>query len=273
VTRIDSHIHLFENGYGGDRPAGAELAGYQLLRRRHGIDKALVVGFEGDARFAGNNGYVLNLAKDQNWIFPLCYVDLANASPHSPDEFVAAGAAGFSLYLGSDATVAGRVQAEVWNAIDRHGLLVSVNAAPAALAGFGAVLEQLPASAVLISHLGLPGPAPVNRADDSRAQSQVSARMSALVQLAQYPQVSVKLSGLYAIDAGFPHALAQADVHAALEAFGVDRLVWGSDYSPGMDAVTAEELFAIPDWITSQLNAEELEKVAGGTLQRILDER
>ena len=272
MTRIDSHIHLFEHGYAGDRQAGAELADYQLLRKRHGIDKALVVGFEGDARFSGNSGYVLNLARDHDWILPLSPLDLANASADSVDEVVAAGAAGFSLYLGADPTLAGQAPAEVWRAIDRHGSVLSVNAAPAALAGFGAVLEQLPGSAVLISHLGLPGPAPVNRADGIRPQSQAPTRMSALTELARYPRVSVKLSGLYAIDPEFPHALAEADVHAALEAFGAARLVWGSDYSPGLDTVTADELFAIPDWITSQLSADELEKVIGDTLQRILEE-
>ncbi|RZT60641.1 putative TIM-barrel fold metal-dependent hydrolase [Microcella alkaliphila] len=271
MSLIDSHIHLFERGYADNRPAGAELEDYQSLRKRYGIDKALVVGFEGDSRFRGNSAYVLNLARDHDWIVPLSFIDPTNASARSVDEAVAAGAAGFSLYLGSDAALAEQVQADVWRAIDKHGSILSVNATPAALAGFGPVIERLGRSEVLISHLGLPGLAAIECSSADSLAPWTPKRLAALTELAKYPQVSVKLTGLYAIDPEFPHRQAEADVRVAMEAFGISRLVWGSDYSPGLGTVTVDQLFSVPDWLSKQLSADEVDDLTGKTMQRILE--
>ena len=50
---LDAHIHLFEQGWGGKGPADADLTAYLELRRRYGIDRALVVGYEGEVSYAG----------------------------------------------------------------------------------------------------------------------------------------------------------------------------------------------------------------------------
>lgn len=260
--RVDAHIHLFEHGYSGRLAAGEELAAYERLRIEHSIDRALVVGYEGDARFAGNNAYIGRLAATRDWIVPLHYLDPIIARAETVEKALAAGFAGFSLYLGADPAAAHRIPAEVWHAIGRHGALLSVNASPPALGGLAAVAEQSAGGVVLISHLGLPGPGDAGRS-----------RMAELVALARHPHVLVKLSALYAVDPVFPHLGARTVVRAALDAFGSGRLVWGSDFAPGLDTVTADELFAVPDWVVSELGGEELLRLTGATLHQVLGGR
>lgn len=255
MSRFDAHIHLFERGFSGERAPGAELADYLAARERHDIGDALVVGYEGDARFAGNNDYILRLAGEHEWIVPLAFLDAASATPDAVGRALDAGAAGFSMYLGTDGSLAEVVPLEVWRAIDEAGVLLSLNAGPGALSAFAEVAGELGATTVLISHLGLPGPgAPANEP---------------LTRLAAHPDVLVKLSGLYAIDPVFPHAAAAAHVEAVLGAFGAGRVVWGSDFSPGLDVVSEPELFAVPGWATALLTETEFADVLGGTLRRI----
>lgn len=260
MTRFDAHIHLFEHGYSGERPPCAELADYLAARERHGIGRALVVGYEGDARFAGNNAYVLGLAGRHEWIVPLTFLDATRTTAETVEHAIDAGAAGFSMYLGADRSLVDRVPVEVWRAIDGTAGLLSLNAGPGALSAFADVAPGLAETTVLISHLGLPGPAPVPAItpDDP------------LDRLAAFPNVLVKLSGLYAIDPAFPHSAATAHVESVLRAFGADRLVWGSDFSPGLDVVREPELFALPGWVTAMFSEADLADVLGGTLHRIV---
>ena len=63
----DAHLHLFRNGYAGlTGPSGVhrdELGLYEALRKRHRIDAGLVVGYEGDPRYRGNNDDVARWAR------------------------------------------------------------------------------------------------------------------------------------------------------------------------------------------------------------------
>ena len=60
-------MHLFADGYVGVRgssPAGGdELAAYDAFRQQHGIERALLLGYEGEPPYRGNNAHVLALAR------------------------------------------------------------------------------------------------------------------------------------------------------------------------------------------------------------------
>ena len=77
----DAHTHLFHSGYSGryGRPSsgGDDVDIYQSLMREHRIGLALLVGYEGDSRYRGNNAYLANLAGDHKWIAPLAYTPVA----------------------------------------------------------------------------------------------------------------------------------------------------------------------------------------------------
>lgn len=273
-TRADSHLHLFEHGFRLEQPdvspipAGqhTELAAYEIARERNGIGIGLVVGYEGQPRFAGNNAYILDLATRQEWIKPLAYLDVVRPpSADSIRRLLSEGFAGFSLYL--DPTAPGLLDwdTEQLHAIGQPGVILSVNAGQQALQRSLAGLATLEQPTVILSHLGSPGPTL------SGASSALTAtELQPLLQLAAQPNVTVKLSGLYDIDPVFPHEGAASVVRAVLKAFGTDRLVWGSDFSPVLDFVSPDQLFALPQWVENMLTPAERDAVLGGTLQRLV---
>ncbi len=64
VEANDSHIHLFAEPYWGQGETEESL--YGRIRAAHGIGSALVVGFEGEQRFLGNNRHILGLARRED---------------------------------------------------------------------------------------------------------------------------------------------------------------------------------------------------------------
>ena len=74
--RADAHIHLFDGGYHtsfAGRP-GVEIdeaALYCSFAEEHGIEKALIVGFEGGSWCAENNRFIESVARDLEWAVPL----------------------------------------------------------------------------------------------------------------------------------------------------------------------------------------------------------
>ena len=56
-----------------------------------------------------------------------------------------------------------------------------------------------------------------------------------MLTLAEFPNVAVKISGLYAIDPTPPHITAQPFIDLVFERFGSPNLHWGSDFSAALD--------------------------------------
>lgn len=260
----DGHVHLFENGFRGElgvSPCGGpEVTAYERLRLRHGISVALVVGFEGEPHYAGNNEYLLRLVRDHDWIRPVVY----RAPGDGRDTFgdMANGAVGASCY---PAKCAGpefvpwlkRLVAE----LDDAGAILSLNAAPVHYPDVLAALGHTESVNVLLSHLGLP-------AAERDARSAAAWR-----QLLELPNVSVKISGLYAVEAPrhcYPHEAAQRLVVELVDLVGPQRLVWGSDFAPALDYVSfvqTTDVLAI-----TALEQPDREAVLGANLIRMLKE-
>lgn len=260
--RADAHIHLFRDGFLAD--SRDEVALYEELRAAAGVGDALVVGYEGDARFAGNNADILALSHRLDWVHPTAYVDVS--TPPSADrlrQLRDSGFVGWSAYLPESGPTLSDWSADRLVAL--AGGILSVNAAPAALARAAPAIAALGDTAVLVSHVGLPG-AGARGADRTAARE----RLAPLLALADQPQVSVKLSGLYAIDPQYPHHGAAEAVRAVLEAFGPHRIAWGSDFSPATSEVAPAEAMRLPDWISEGLSRDEAAAILGGTLLRHL---
>jgi predicted TIM-barrel fold metal-dependent hydrolase len=272
MPRADAHLHLFAGGYPGRygrSPAGGdELSVYRTLRGEHDIDRALVIGYEGAAEFAGNNAHLARLAAAHDWIAPLAYVEPTGADV---GRLRAAGFAGVAAYLPDPASAdafAGWV-ATAAGALNDAAAVVSLNAPPEAAGRLGRALAALDGCAVLFSHLGLPGrhataPTPQDAAD----------RLAPLTDLARLPHVGVKVSGLYAVSdpaEAYPHDAARPYVELLLDRFGARRLYWGSDFSPSLDHVSfAQTLHPVG---LDGLSAAEAADVYGGNLRRALDRR
>ena len=105
----------------GASPAGgSELVVYERIRAHYGIERALVVGYEGDKSYRSNNDTILSLAANRSWMAPLAYLPVSPPpSPQSLREFFGRGAVGYALYL------ADRTEARAFRRVARHDLLSS----------------------------------------------------------------------------------------------------------------------------------------------------
>lgn len=273
MVLADAHIHLFRTGYAGRygrSPAGAdELTVYASLRAEHDIAAALVVGFEGRPEYAGNNDYLRELAAGHPWIIPLAYVEARE--PVLPDRIRAlagAGFAGLSIYAMDRAAgdaIAGW-PAETIRAIDEFGGILSVNATPEAVAVASPTFAALSSCPVLFSHLGLPG-----RHASTPTLEAARAGLAPLLALAGQEHIGVKYSGLYAISDpahAYPHHAAEPFIRLLLEHFGVERLYWGSDFSPALDHVSFAQSLDVDQF--GLLSDDELALVRGGNLSHLL---
>jgi len=242
---VDSHLHLFRDGYGHfaaqPSPLGdqSDIGAYERLREQHGIGAGLVVCYEAEGIDPSNNAYVRVLAASRPWIHSVAYLSPSSA----PDaeglaNLIAAGHSGIALYLPDEASAQALYgwPSESWRVLSDANAIVSLNARPEATRYLGQLVRQADNCQFLFSHLGLPG-----RHETLPSSKQAAERLSPLLNLATSTNVAVKISGLYAVDPVVPHVTAQPFIELLLEHFEVSNLHWGSDFSPALDYVSFTE--------------------------------
>lgn len=100
-----------------------------------------------------------------------------------------------------------------------RGSVVCILAEPDQLESVRAAAESAPSVAVVVDHLGRPDRA----ADPWDAVARLGA-------LAATPNVYVKVSALPVIGGGWPSAYLGEAIGATVDAFGPERVLWGSDH-------------------------------------------
>ena len=116
---------------------------------------------------------------------------------------------------------------------------------------------------LVLDHLGLPTPPGMDPGPEPFAA------LAELLALAELPNVAVKCSGSAALShVPYPFADLWPHLHSLLEAFGTERVMWGSD------ATRVASLHTYRDAVnqfteTDELNAGEKEELLGGTVRRL----
>ncbi|MDE2890767.1 MAG: amidohydrolase family protein [Gemmatimonadota bacterium] len=275
--RADAHIHLFEGGYQDSfmkrlgRPVD-EAVVYASLAKDHGVKAALIVGYADVPWAAENTRFLKQMVAEYDWVYPAAYFD--PSEPPTTDELAelqVAGFVGVSFYIFGpervDALLA--ISDEVWQWLVSRRWLVSVNSKGDDWNAWQKVLGRHPELRLALSHLGLP---PRQAAAPSARQARTA--MASVLALAEFPQSRVKLSGFYALtDPGhdFPHRAAWPYVEALVDAYGVERLLWASDYSPCLDCLTfpqTVDLFSKMPFLT----AEDRTRIEGSNLLALLED-
>jgi len=235
----DAHIHLFRGGfpgtYGALFPKGREVLVYEEIRKAHSIDRALVVGYEGDPWARGNNDYLAGLAKNHPWIAPLAYFPATkDPAVTKLQSYWKKGFFGISLYVVTkgDVEAVSRWSTRVRDELNHHRAIVSLNCPAELVIGLKPLLSTLDATRILLSHLGMP---------NDIAESRKS--LKPVLQLSELPHVGVKLSGAYACNS-YPHPGLSGLVRGLIKAYETKRLYWGSDFSPALDHVSFAQTIA-----------------------------
>ena len=275
--RADAHIHLFEGGYQDSlmkrfgRPVD-EAVVYASLAKDHGVKAALIVGYADVPWALENTRYLTQMVKQYEWVHPAAYFD-ASAPPTTEEltRLQADGFVGVSFYIFGQERVDALlgISDEVWNWLVSKRWLISVNSKDDDWNAWQEVLTRHPELRLVVSHLGLPP----RQADAPNAAGAREALASVLA-LSRYPQSRVKLSGFYALtDPGhdYPHRAAWPYVEALLDAYGVERLLWASDYSPCLDWLTFPQTYDLFSKMPF-LNDADRERIEGANLLALLDE-
>ena len=276
--RADAHLHFFAPGYVARLPESCrrvrpdEVTLYAALAQQHDIAQVLAVGYEGQPWAAGNNRYLADLAAAHAWIRPLAFIhdptglNVATLEQMAHDRFV-----GLSLYLFDQPILVelGRVSDDVWGWLAERHWLISVNSRGEHWTAWAPILERHPNLRLLVSHLGLP-PVAERPPDQPSAQR----ALEPVLALARFPEARIKLSGFYALTTpgyDYPHRAAWPYVAALLAAFGAQRLLWGSDFSPSLEWVSFPQTLGLLEQMPFLSDADR-RRIEGENLLALLAE-
>jgi L-fuconolactonase len=151
--------------------------------------------------------------------------------------------------------------ADILGALLERGLVFDLMAHTHELEGAAAKLADWGDLTVVIEHTGWP------RSNTDEEFKEWKAGMSALASLG--PRVHCKLSGL-----AMPLGTTDADVFKrwighALEAFGVDRCFFASNFPPDSGHSTFDDLYTTYATLTADLGPDEREKLFAGNAERV----
>jgi L-fuconolactonase len=273
---IDAHLHVWDTSAAGKDP-GPFPVGYspqsqapvELLvdyMDEAGVERAVFVQ---PWFHHWDNSYIAScLRRFPDRFRGVCVIDPRGpAAPAALRQWRAQGFTGIRLrplregedsrpgpWLATEETV------PLWEAIAETGTIACVMHGKTELSRLHLLLGKFPSMRVVIDHLNNPIP------EDGVAQP----IFRALLDLARFPNVFVKLSGFHHwCTDRYPYRSALPYVEAAVKAFGAERCMWGSDFPhvlAGCGYVRNRNL--LPREVRF-LNASQLDQVMGGTAQRL----
>jgi predicted TIM-barrel fold metal-dependent hydrolase len=136
---------------------------------------------------------------------------------------------------------------------------------PPQLAMVEHVLRAFPELQVIIDHCGVTLPA-----DAVASRARTRAQVAELTRLAAYANAALKWGHAPELSsAPYPHPDLIELLHMLLDAFGADRIMWASDWMPGVTPHSwGEALYYLLD--AEKLSHAEKTAILGGTVRRLL---
>lgn len=127
------------------------------------------------------------------------------------------------------------------------------------------LVRRNPDTVIVIDHLGLLQP------NQPPPLAEPWADLPKLLALAAYPNVRVKISGACTLSReAFPYNDIWDPVMRIIDAFGVDRCMWGTDWTRTSGMLTYEQGVA-PFRDTKRLSESDKGKLMGGTLEKVYE--
>jgi len=270
---VDAHCHAWRRWPYRPRVPDCRERGRveQLLWEmdRHGVGRAVLVCARIENN-ADNNEYVARcVAAAPERLVPFADVDCSwSAAYHRPGAAarLAAAAAhhrlrGFTHYLREDQDWFASDEGEAfWRCAADRGLIASVSLTPAWQPALRVLAARYPAITFLCHHL-------------AGARAADPAGIDAVVASAGQPNIWIKLSGFHYAAArpwDYPQADAIQVARRLCDAFGPERLCWGSDYPVARFFVTYQQTLEVVRTHCGFLRPADLELVLGGNMERLL---
>jgi L-fuconolactonase len=134
-----------------------------------------------------------------------------------------------------------------------------------------------PGFTLIVDHLGVSSPPWMTRNPDPWTE------LPAVLALAQFPNVGVKVSGATALSrTPYPHPDLWPHLHKLMNAFGPERLMWGSDFTRLRCVRGTNRRGSREDWVglysdcvsflrdTTEISQTDKEMLFAGTIRRLL---
>jgi L-fuconolactonase len=245
MVTIDAQVHAYERDHPGRPwaavlPGPAEVTGDDMVAAMDavGVDGALLVSAFTMYRYDASYALEVHAAHPGRFgvIKPVDPTDPAVADTIA-DWAATNGAVGIRLMLnrGVSTDPADLGTNRVLAAAARHALPVNLMCT-GRLAQAGQLAARHPDTQLVIDHLGLPQPF------EPPAPAEPFADLPQLLALATYANVAVKVSGACTLShAPFPYPDLWDPLWRVFDAFGLERCLWGTDWTRAVKLVTYQE--------------------------------
>ncbi len=249
MTIVDTHCHIGVYKY-----EPVESLAFHM--ERAGVDKAVFIQYGGNS----DNQYMVDSAAAQPGRFQSAMIVAPDDGGSAIRAWAEKGIVGIRLPLASRAT--GDDPLAHWRVAAELDLVVSAPSRPSVLLGepFSEVLNTFPDLEIVIEHLAGVGSDAKPPYDEFRKA----------LELAERPNLTIKLPGfgeICKVPLPFDPIPPVADM--ALEAFGPNRMMWGSDYPPVSGREGYDNSLAVPRGYFSKLSDDEQSAVFGGTALKV----
>ena len=203
---------------------------------RVGIGRGILVQM---SWYGYDNAYLLDCARR----FPGMFGVVGMVDPASPKvgeevaQLIGEGVRGFRLVprLRPDLPW---YHPRLWSAANERGAILTLLVGPEQVAAIAPLPAAYPEVRVVIDHLARPD----HETDPARPL------FRQLLALARYPNVYLKVSAFAAIShESFPYADVGVLLRQAWDAYGPQRLMWGSDYAMARDQCSMDDALAAAD--------------------------
>ncbi len=273
MTWIDSHVHVWTpdteryplaTGVDADSVQPRDFSPEVLLRhaRPSNVGRAVLVG---TVVYGTDNSFALDSLKR----FPSVFRVVAIVDHHSErlEETMAglleSGVVGFRIIAWPGAEKDWLRDAgyeSMFRAASSTGQAVCPMTLPAGLAELDRMCGQYPDTTVVIDHMARIGELGPANEDE----------LTELCALARYPRVYVKLSRFHSLGRKKPpHDELAPSIRRVVEAFGAERLMWGSDSPFQVLRETYEDSIALVRDRLDFLSPAEREQILSGTAEAV----
>lgn len=227
-----------------------------------GVAKAAVV--HSSTTYGFDNSYVVDACNESERLLSVGSVDMAAAdAPDTIRAWHTRGLRGLRIFTGGSTKDFDPTELEdpraypAWEAAGELGLTVCIQTGPVGLPQVRMLAERFPQVPIILDHLARP----------DILEGPPYAATEGLFAMADLPSIYLKLTPRIFNDVKKGEASAETFFPRVVEAFGADRMAWGSNYpnSPG----TLAEILATARAGLAALSSDQQDWVFGRTAQKL----
>lgn len=264
---IDSHVHVWKTDprypYAKDRKAPPQDFTAEMLlslMAANGVARTVIVQV---IHYRWDNRYLADVLRQ----YPDKFQGICRVNPEDPaaPEHLARlttdeGFRGVRLSPSDKADgdwIRGSLMKPLWRQAADLKVPMTILAAPSRMPDLIPWIEQNPELTVVIDHMA---DSPLNHPDE----------LNNLLALARYPQVYVKISHMWSLSQqSYPYPDAAQQVKQVFDAFGAQRLMWGTDWPICLNKLSYAQAVALYRDHLAWLTPKDREQILYKTVQQI----